>query len=53
MWLDFGDAFGLPACRLYARVLGGDLQLRSLAGYGTDAFLFLSKPSSNFANEQK
>jgi len=50
---DFSEAFGLPVTRLYARVLGGDLQLKSLAGHGTDAFLFLSKPHTKFANVQE
>jgi hypothetical protein len=45
---DLGEAFGLPITRLYARYLGGDLQLYSLAGHGTDAYLFLSKSQSNF-----
>ena len=29
--------------RLYARYFGGDLQLISMEGYGTDAYLHLSK----------
>ena len=36
-----GYGFGLPISRLYARHFGGDLKLRSIEGYGTDAFLHL------------
>lgn len=45
---DFGEAFGLPITRLYARYCGGDLQLFSLANYGTDAYLYLGKPGNDF-----
>ncbi len=38
-----GLGYGLPLCRLYARYFGGDLQLVSLEGFGTDAFLHLSR----------
>jgi pyruvate dehydrogenase kinase 2/3/4 len=38
-----GLGYGLPLCRLYARYFGGDLQIVSLDGYGTDAFLHLSR----------
>ncbi len=38
-----GMGHGLPLCRLYARYFGGDLQLVSLEGYGTDAYLHLSR----------
>lgn len=39
----FGDAFGLPISRLYARYFGGELQLMSMKDHGTDCFLFLNK----------
>ena len=38
-----GYGYGLPLCRLYARYFGGDLQVMSMDGYGTDAYLHLSK----------
>lgn len=38
-----GLGYGLPLCRLYARYFGGDLQIISLDGFGTDAFLHLSR----------
>lgn len=38
-----GLGYGLPLCRLYARYFGGDLRLISLEGFGTDAFLHLSR----------
>jgi pyruvate dehydrogenase kinase 2/3/4 len=38
-----GLGYGLPLCCLYARYFGGDLQIISLDGYGTDAFLHLSR----------
>ena len=41
--LMYGDAFGLPLARLYARALGGELQLYSLNGYGTDCFITCPK----------
>jgi signal transduction histidine kinase len=42
-----GYGIGLPMSRLYARYLGGSLDLRSWPGYGTDAYLFLPRISSN------
>jgi len=38
-----GYGYGLPLCRLYARYFGGELQVISMEGYGTDAYLHLSK----------
>ncbi|XP_047062610.1 pyruvate dehydrogenase (acetyl-transferring) kinase, mitochondrial-like isoform X1 [Lolium rigidum] len=38
-----GYGFGLPVSRLYARYFGGDLQIISMEGYGTDAYLHLSR----------
>eukprot|EP00199_Chlamydomonas_sp_CCMP681_P002070 CAMPEP_0119104536 /NCGR_PEP_ID=MMETSP1180-20130426/2728_1 /TAXON_ID=3052 ORGANISM="Chlamydomonas cf sp, Strain CCMP681" /NCGR_SAMPLE_ID=MMETSP1180 /ASSEMBLY_ACC=CAM_ASM_000741 /LENGTH=398 /DNA_ID=CAMNT_0007089331 /DNA_START=125 /DNA_END=1321 /DNA_ORIENTATION=- len=38
-----GYGYGLPISRLYARYFGGDLQIQSMEGYGTDAYLHLNK----------
>jgi pyruvate dehydrogenase kinase 2/3/4 len=38
-----GLGCGLPLSRLYARYFGGDLQLISMEGYGTDAYLHLPR----------
>ncbi|MBA0641160.1 hypothetical protein Goklo_025741 [Gossypium klotzschianum] len=38
-----GYGYGLPISRLYARYFGGDLQIISMEGYGTDAYLHLSR----------
>ncbi|BAT76985.1 [Pyruvate dehydrogenase (acetyl-transferring)] kinase [Vigna angularis] len=38
-----GNGYGLPICRLYARYFGGDLQVISMEGYGTDAYLHLCR----------
>ncbi|CAM0906963.1 unnamed protein product [Alopecurus aequalis] len=38
-----GYGYGLPVSRLYARYFGGDLQIISMEGYGTDAYLHLSR----------
>jgi pyruvate dehydrogenase kinase 2/3/4 len=38
-----GLGYGLPITRLYARYFGGDLQVISMEGYGTDAYLHLKR----------
>eukprot|EP00249_Psilotum_nudum_P002525 c15609_g1_i1 orf=442-1548(-) len=38
-----GYGYGLPISRLYARYFGGDLQVMSMEGYGTDAYLHLHR----------
>lgn len=38
-----GYGYGLPISRLYARYFGGDLQIISMEGYGTDAYLHLCR----------
>jgi pyruvate dehydrogenase kinase 2/3/4 len=38
-----GLGYGLPISRLYARYFGGDLQVMSMEGYGTDAYLHLKR----------
>ncbi|CAM9789832.1 unnamed protein product [Heterosigma akashiwo] len=38
-----GLGYGLPISRSYARYFGGDLSVMSMEGYGTDAFIHLSR----------
>ncbi|GMI70228.1 pyruvate dehydrogenase kinase [Hibiscus trionum] len=38
-----GFGYGIPISRLYAQYFGGDLQVISMEGYGTDAYLHLSR----------
>jgi len=42
-----GYGVGLPLSRLYARYFGGDLELKSMEGFGTDAYLHLNRLGSN------
>jgi len=36
-----GLGYGLPLSRLYARYFGGEIQIQSMDGHGTDAFIYL------------
>lgn len=38
-----GLGYGLPLSRLFARYFGGDIQLVSMDGYGTDVYIFINK----------
>lgn len=38
-----GLGYGLPIARAYARYFGGDVTLMSMEGFGTDAFVYLSR----------
>ena len=38
-----GFGVGLPMSRLYAQYFGGDLDIKSLEGHGTDCFLHLHR----------
>jgi len=38
-----GLGYGLPLSRVFARYFGGDINIMSMEGYGTDAFLHLRK----------
>lgn len=38
-----GFGFGLPSSRAYAEFLGGDVQLQTLHGYGTDVYIKLKR----------
>jgi pyruvate dehydrogenase kinase 2/3/4 len=38
-----GLGYGLPISRSYARYFGGDLNVMSMEGYGTDAFVYLNR----------
>lgn len=35
--------FGLPLARIYARYFGGELTLKSMEGFGLDAYLYLPR----------
>jgi len=41
---------GLPLSRLHARYYGGDLQLKSMEGFGTDAYVFLNRLGQSCEN---
>jgi len=45
-----GYGVGLPLSRLYARYFGGDLDMKSMEGYGTDTYLYLSRLGENCEN---
>ena len=34
---------GLPLARLHARYYGGDVVLKSMEGFGTDAYVYLNR----------
>ena len=38
-----GLGYGLPVARSYARYFGGDLTIVPIEGYGTDAYVHLSR----------
>ena len=38
-----GLGYGLPISRSYARYFGGDVSVMSMEGYGTDAFIHLTR----------
>jgi len=40
--------YGLPLARLYTRYFGGDLELFSMDGHGTDCFIYLKLLSKNY-----
>ena len=42
---------GLPVSRLYARYFGGDLNIMSVQGYGTDAYVHLCSTPANAEEE--
>lgn len=41
-----GFGYGLPITRLYARYFGGDVDLQSVEGFGTDVYMHLNKLST-------
>jgi pyruvate dehydrogenase kinase 2/3/4 len=42
--------FGLPLARIYARYFGGELNLKSMEGYGVDAYLHLPRLGNSCEN---
>ena len=45
-----GYGVGLPMSRLYARYFGGDLDIKSMEGFGTDCYLHLNRLGDNCEN---
>ncbi|KAJ3077603.1 hypothetical protein HK102_005095 [Quaeritorhiza haematococci] len=45
-----GFGHGLPLSRIMARYFGGDLELVSMEGYGTDAYLYLFQRDTAYEN---
>ena len=45
-----GYGVGLPMSRLYAQYFGGDLDVKSVEGLGTDCYLHLPKLGDNCEN---
>lgn len=43
-----GLGFGLPSARLYARHFGGDLELKSLNGFGCDLYVRLDRTGGKY-----
>eukprot|EP00747_Dinoflagellata_sp_TGD_P179470 gnl/TRDRNA2_/TRDRNA2_30329_c0_seq1.p1 gnl/TRDRNA2_/TRDRNA2_30329_c0~~gnl/TRDRNA2_/TRDRNA2_30329_c0_seq1.p1 ORF type:complete len:385 (-),score=58.93 gnl/TRDRNA2_/TRDRNA2_30329_c0_seq1:91-1245(-) len=50
-----GQGMGLPLSRLYAKYLGGSLELMNMPGIGVDAYLFLSRidPRESFDTDME
>jgi pyruvate dehydrogenase kinase 2/3/4 len=48
-----GYGCGLPLSRLYAQYFGGNLDLKSIEGFGTDAYCHLSRLGNNCENLPK
>eukprot|EP00924_Labyrinthula_sp_SR-Ha-C_P008874 augustus_masked-scaffold_2-processed-gene-5.53-mRNA-1 protein AED:0.00 eAED:0.00 QI:0/-1/0/1/-1/1/1/0/389 len=42
-----GLGYGLPISRLYLKYFGGQLELKSMEGHGTDSFVHLSRLTNN------
>ena len=42
-----GLGYGLPVAQSYVRYFGGDLTIVPIEGYGTDAFVYLSRVDDN------
>ncbi|CAR21184.1 protein kinase PKP1 [Lachancea thermotolerans CBS 6340] len=42
-----GMGFGLPMCKAYMEMFGGSVDIQSLWGWGTDAYICLKGPSPN------
>jgi pyruvate dehydrogenase kinase 2/3/4 len=46
-----GFGYGLPLSRLYAQFYGGDLDVMSMDGYGTDAWIYLDNGSRKYETQ--